>query len=179
VSFSSADALPNQILSAAGEGTGEAKGLLEDLAAIAAARTSQKDYSGDLTVQEAWQLLEKHPAALLVDVRTQPEWIFAGFPNLASLSKEVAMLPWRHFPAMQQNPDFVTELTALVADRQTPLLFLCRTGGRSREAAIAMATQGYRYCFNLMDGFDGPLSPEGQRGSTSGWRAAGLPWRQQ
>ncbi|MBI1276196.1 rhodanese-like domain-containing protein [bacterium] len=154
--------------------------MLDELSAKAFSRIEPNaGYAGDLTVQEAWELLEKHPAAMLVDVRTQPEWIFAGFPDLASLSKDVAMLPWRMFPAMQQNADFVTELTSLVADRQTPLLFLCRTGGRSREAAIAMASQGYAHCFNLQDGFDGPLNPEGRRGTTSGWRAANLPWRQQ
>lgn len=181
MSFNAAKASPPSAPAAQGPVARRAgQALLDELSARASTRAeSDAGYTGDLTVDEAWNLLESHPAAMLVDVRTQPEWIFAGFPDLSSLSKDVAMLPWRMFPAMQQNADFVTELSALVAGRQTPLLFLCRTGGRSREAAIAMTLQGYAYCFNLQDGFDGPLSPKGQRGAVAGWRAANLPWRQQ
>ena len=29
-----------------------------------------------------------------------------------------------------------------------------------------------------LDGFEGAVDPEGHRGTTAGWKASGLPWRQ-
>jgi rhodanese-related sulfurtransferase len=46
-------------------------------------------YAGDLTPKEAWTLLKKSPEAVLIDVRTQPEWAFVGIPNLSSIDKKV------------------------------------------------------------------------------------------
>ena len=45
-------------------------------------------YAGDLRPAEAWALLEKDPKAVLVDVRTLPEWNFVGVPRLDGLGKE-------------------------------------------------------------------------------------------
>ena len=79
---------------------------------------------------------------------------------------------------MQPNPDFVTALAGGVADKNTPLLFLCRSGARSAAAAKAMTAAGYSTCLNVSDGFEGPLDGEAKRGSSGGWKASGLPWRQ-
>lgn len=136
-------------------------------------------YAGDMDAAAAWAVLKSQPEALLVDVRTEPEWVFAGFPDLSSLDVEPLLLSFRTYPSMQMNPDFMPTLVRLVEDRATPLLFLCRTGGRSREAAIMATAAGFSQCYNLSDGFDGALNAAGQRGQLAGWRAAGLPWRQQ
>ena len=59
-----------------------------------------------------------------------------------------------------------------------PLLMICRSGARSRSAAIALTAAGYGPCFNIKDGFEGALDPERHRGSAAGWKAEGLPWIQ-
>ena len=59
----------------------------------------------------------------------------------------------------------------------TTLLFLCRSGGRSHEAATLAAAAGYPRAFNILEGFEGEKGPDGRRGH-QGWRAAGLPWQQ-
>jgi rhodanese-related sulfurtransferase len=59
-----------------------------------------------------------------------------------------------------------------------PLLMLCRSGARSRAAAIALTAAGYGPCFNIKDGFEGALDPERHRGAAAGWKAEGLPWIQ-
>src|SRR5690606_19047373 len=41
-------------------------------------------YAGDLTPQEAWDLLLSEPGAVLVDVRTEAEWRFVGVPDTSS-----------------------------------------------------------------------------------------------
>jgi rhodanese-related sulfurtransferase len=79
---------------------------------------------------------------------------------------------------MQPNPEFVAALSSALSDKETPLLFLCRSGARSAAAAKAMTAAGYSTCFNVADGFEGPLDAQAKRGAAGGWKAAGLPWRQ-
>jgi rhodanese-related sulfurtransferase len=56
---------------------------------------------------------------------------------------------------------------------------ICRSGVRSRDAAIALTRAGYGPCYNVADGFEGPKDEAGHRGARGGWKAAGLPWTQE
>lgn len=136
----------------------------------------------DLSVQDVWDRLKADPAAVLVDVRTRAEWTFVGLPDLSSLGKRVATVEWQTFPENSVDPAFTQRLKAALAgtgvDAGTHLYFICRSGGRSRMAAEAMAAQGYKGCFNVADGFEGPLDAERHRGRIGGWKARGLPWTQ-
>ena len=144
--------------------------------------SSTPEYAGDLSVQETWDLLARNPKAQLIDVRTLAEWSFVGLPDLASLGKHVHRIEWQSYPSMQPNPHFVADaiekLGEVGADQETPVMFLCRTGARSRAAAMAMTRVGYQKAFNITSGFEGEIDPAGHRGAISGWKAAGLPWRQ-
>ena len=140
--------------------------------------TPVSGYAGDVSPNTAWKILSELKDAVLIDVRTQPEWNFVGLPDLASLDKKPALLAWQVFPSMQINPEFVAALSGAVANRDAPMLFLCRSGARSAAAAKAMSAAGYSSCFNVSDGFEGPLDAQAKRGATAGWKAAGLPWRQ-
>lgn len=135
-------------------------------------------YAGDVAPATAWKILSERKEAVLVDVRTRPEWNYVGLPDLEQLTKKPALIEWQVFPSMQLNPDFVTALSGALADKDTPLLFLCRSGVRSAAAAKAMTAAGYSICLNVADGFEGPLDAEAKRGSAGGWKAARLPWRQ-
>lgn len=139
-------------------------------------------YAGDVAPTEAWASLSNDRSAVLIDVRTRAEWSFVGLPSLVSLGKNPITLEWQIFPSMAVNPDFVEVLDgALVKagfDRDAPLYFLCRSGARSRNAAIAMTAAGWSRCFNIGPGFEGPLDAGGHRGGVSGWKADGLPWTQ-
>lgn len=140
------------------------------------------DYAGDLELGAAWDLLGREAKAQLVDVRTVAEWNFVGLPDLSSLARETHRIEWQSFPSMQPNPNFVADtaerLQAAGAGPETPVLFLCRSGARSRAAAAAMTRAGFQQAFNIAGGFEGDLDGEGHRGRISGWKAAGLPWRQ-
>ena len=97
------------------------------------------EYAGDLSVTEAWALLVAEPTAQLLDVRTHAEWRFVGAPELSGIGRKIHFVEWQTFPAMTQNPDFVTKAgEALGSDKKAPVLFLCRSGGRSQAAAAAM-----------------------------------------
>ena len=140
------------------------------------------DYAGDLDAEEAWALLKSDPNAQLVDVRTMPEWTFVGGPDLSSLERPVHGIEWQVFPSMAPNPDFVTQTRAALGDaganKDSPILFLCRSGARSRAAAIALTRAGYSRAYNVAGGFEGDMDENRHRGNRNGWKAAGLPWRQ-
>lgn len=132
----------------------------------------------DITPEDAWAAIRSDPAAVLVDVRTDAEWNFVGVPDLAEAAKQVVLIPWQSYPAMQVNPAFLEQLARAGATPQHKLYFLCRSGARSMSAALAAVQAGFPHCFNVADGFEGPLDAEGHRGLLGGWKAAGLPWRQ-
>jgi len=139
-------------------------------------------FAGDVSVEDAYSMLEKDSQAFLVDVRTQPEWQYVGAPDLTSLGKSPVFLQWQVYPSMEVAGDFVERLTSELkkrgADESSPVLFLCRSGARSRQAAIAMTGAGWSRCHNVAEGFEGVLDAERHRGARSGWQARGLPWAQ-
>ena len=143
--------------------------------------SSETGYAGDLSPRESWSRLSQDGAAQLIDVRTAAEWNFVGVPDLAQLGREALLCEWQHFPAAP-NPEFIKQVVeALKRTSYRPgaaLFFLCRSGARSRAAAIAMTNAGYGPCFNVSDGFEGGLDHERHRGSSGGWKAFGLPWVQ-
>ena len=133
-------------------------------------------YAGDVSPREAWDLLATEANAVLVDVRTQPEWSFVGQPDLTRLGKRAVPLSWQVYPGMQVDAAFADRLAGIVADPGAPILFLCRSGARSKAAAIAMTGRGYGRCYNIANGFEGGLDADGHRGQRAGWKADGLPW---
>ena len=142
---------------------------------------SSTDYAGDLDPRKAWELLSREAEAQLLDVRSEAEWNFVGVPYLQSQSRQTLFCEWQRFPAAP-NPRFVQDVEAALKTsnyrKGAPLLFICRSGGRSRAAAIAMTAAGYGPCFNISDGFEGGLDEERHRGTAAGWKALGLPWIQ-
>lgn len=141
-------------------------------------------YAGDLAPQQAWDLLVQDGKAVLVDVRSQPEWSFVGLPDLSSLKKKPLLVAWQTYtpsakPPMVPNADFVATVEGAGIDKSSPIIFLCRSGVRSKAAAIAMTKRGFSRCYNFSGGFEGPHDDAQHRGRVSGWKAAGLPWSQE
>lgn len=136
-------------------------------------------YSGDILPAEAWQLLNDDPEAVLIDVRTEAEWAFVGLPDLSRIGNRLLLASWQNYPEMDRNPGFTTQISEQVPDRATSLLFICRSGQRSRFAAIAMTESGYQNCFNVAQGFEGDSDGDRHRGRTGGWKVANLPWHQE
>lgn len=127
-------------------------------------------YAGSLYPPEAWALLQQD-AAVLVDVRTAEELTFVGrVPG----SLHVA---WQSGPTLIKNPRFLRDLKSKVPLDQV-LVLLCRSGKRSAAAAAAATAAGFSQVFNVLEGFEGDLDAQQQRGDSGGWRHRGLPWVQ-
>ncbi|WP_330250886.1 rhodanese-like domain-containing protein [Nocardia sp. NBC_00565] len=135
-------------------------------------------YAGDITPQQAWELLRDNPEAVLVDVRTEAEWRFVGVPDTSSIERPTVLIEWVDSSGAR-NGEFVEQLTSALEGRnpEAPVVFLCRSGQRSIGAAVAATNTGIAPSYNVLEGFEGPIDESGHRGG-SGWRALGLPWRQ-
>ena len=128
-------------------------------------------YEGSLLPTEALTFLQENSDARLVDVRSKAEWSWVGrIPGAVEIE-------WLVFPSMQVNPDFLEHLS-LKVPKESPVMFICRSGVRSNQAAIAALESGYVNCFNVLEGFEGDKDSNGHRGVQGGWKAAGLPWVQ-
>lgn len=135
-------------------------------------------YAGDITPAEAWDMLKDQPKATLIDVRTEAEWAWVGQVDLSELAKAHHCVEWNSFPGGIPNGDFIGEVKMHVRDTDTPLLLLCRSGVRSKHAAIALTAAGYKTCYNIAGGFEGDKNEAEHRGTVNGWKVAGLPWVQ-
>ncbi len=132
----------------------------------------------NVTAQAAWQALAADKRAQLIDVRSAPEWAFSGVADLSSIGKKTITVSWKDYPTMEQNPSFEQQVSQAIPDLDTPLYFLCKTGGRSLAAAMAMSGNGYAQCYNIEQGFEGDRDSRGRRGTMNGWKASDLPWEQ-
>ncbi len=131
-------------------------------------------YAGDLTPQEAWDILESNPEAVLVDIRTEGEWQQIGVPDLTPLGKDVHFIEW--VTAFGPNVHFLSQLAEIGVEpgSETPVIFLCRSGNRSIGAATAATEEGYLKSYNVLEGFEGDADVYGQR-TINGWKLRGLP----
>jgi len=126
-------------------------------------------YTGAMTPREAFDVLQANPQALLVDVRTQAELELVGrIPNALNIE-------WAFYPGMIKNQDFAKQLAEKV-DKNLIVIFMCRTGGRSHNAATVAQQLGYANAYNMLEGFEGEANELKQRTTINGWKHAGLPW---
>jgi rhodanese-related sulfurtransferase len=147
-----------------------------ELLALAQKRAAEKNlpYAGALTPQEAHEILRENPEALLVDVRSKAELELVGrIPGAVNVE-------WAFYPGMVANEKFaeqlVSELNHHKITKDSVLIFLCRTGGRSNNAATVAASLGYTQAYNTLEGFEGEANADKQRTMMNGWKHAGLPW---
>ena len=134
----------------------------------------------DLSHLQAAQMLRDDPRAVLVDIRSSMEFLFVGHPVGA------VHIPWIDEPDWDINPHFVTEVRKLMLGGQScdaedgcaPVILICRSGKRSREAGRALADAGIKNVYHIDEGFEGELNEHHRRSTVGGWRFHGLPWEQ-
>lgn len=146
--------------------------------------TGQSPRVGEVDPTEAWHILKTDDSARLIDVRTRAEWAFVGVPDVGELAQQPLFIEWARYPDMSLNHAFAAQVEeAIGTDDPGPLLFICRSGARSLQAAMAVAghfaQKGAEVtCLNVAEGFEGDLDATGHRGDRNGWKARGLAWRQ-
>jgi len=133
-----------------------------------------------ITPEQAWKVLEKDPRAVLIDVRSNMEFLFVGHP------KGAIHVSWIDEPDWTINPHFAVEVRKVLLGGVSSgddtgcaqVLLICRSGKRSLEAGKLLLQQGFNEVFNVQGGFEGDLDETHHRGTVNGWRFHGLPWEQ-
>ena len=131
-----------------------------------------------ISSKQCFERLSKESSSYLVDVRTQPEWLFVGLPDLQSLQKKTVCVSWHVYPNMNINVNFESEILKSGINKQDTIFLICRSGNRSCDAAEFLASRGFTNCFNVIDGFEGENDPNHQRSTVNGWKYYKLPWKQ-
>lgn len=126
-------------------------------------------YAGAVTPTEAYALISQDADAVVVDVRSRAELELVGRVPVAT------HVEWAFYPGMVANTEFAAQLLAQV-DKSRTVVFMCRTGGRSHNAALLAQQLGYSKAYNMVEGFEGEANELKQRTLINGWKHAGLPW---
>ncbi|MDH5518416.1 MAG: rhodanese-like domain-containing protein [Gammaproteobacteria bacterium] len=134
----------------------------------------------ELSAQQAFEMLQSNPRALLIDIRSTMEFLFVGHPVGA------VHIPWIDEPDWDVNPHFVAEVRKLllggavceVGENCAAVILICRSGKRSRQAGQSLMEAGLNNVYHVDEGFEGELDDSHQRSSVGGWRFHGLPWEQ-
>ncbi|MEE2979083.1 MAG: rhodanese-like domain-containing protein [Pseudomonadota bacterium] len=122
---------------------------------------------------DAHAFLQRTPAALFIDCRSEMEHLFVGHPAGAH------HVSWNDGPHWEVNPEFVPTVRKLTGHgNERPIVLICRSGNRSAAAAHALEEAGFRDVYVVRHGFEGDLDGTRHRNTLNGWRHAGLPWEQ-
>ncbi|MGA7800990.1 MAG: rhodanese-like domain-containing protein [Gammaproteobacteria bacterium] len=140
----------------------------------------QPEQVRSLTPQQAWELVESNPRAVLIDVRSNMEYLFVGHP------KGAVHVPWIDEPDWKVNPHFVAQVRMVLLGGVScaaegecaPAILICRSGKRSLEAGKLLTREGLSEVYNVLEGFEGELDGDHHRSTVGGWRFRGLPWEQ-
>lgn len=133
-----------------------------------------------VSATEAYELIQNDPRALLIDVRSNMEFLFIGH-SVGAMS-----IPWIDEPDWVINPNFAAEVRKLILGgldhrsdgHNVPVLLICRSGKRSLEAGNLLLKEGFHDVYNVEEGFEGELDENHHRSALAGWRFDGLPWEQ-
>lgn len=141
------------------------------------------DASATVTLdpKDAWNAMRTHSGSLLTDVRTEAEFMFAGYPVVEAIGGRYLLAPVRSYPNMQPNPQFAETVAAYLKENGADipaLFFMCKLGGRSMEAAEYCRQTFGVPCVNIRHGMEGDKDADGRRGRVNGWKAENLPWEQ-
>lgn len=139
----------------------------------------QKDQLNHLTPNEAFDILHEVSSAVLIDIRSNMEFLFVGHP------KGAIHVPWIDEPDWCVNPNFVKEIRQLLlggvcdqGDGCPPIILICRSGKRSIDAGKVLLEANMANVCHVSEGFEGDRDADYHRSSSGGWRFRGLPWEQ-
>src|SRR5205085_2220644 len=123
----------------------------------------------EISPQEAYELMQRDPQVVYLDVRSVPEFE-AGHPPGA------INIPLLHFTpglGMSPNQEFPAVVEANLP-KDAKIIVGCKSGGRSANACQFMSQMGYQDVTNMRGGFGGAADGAG-RVVEPGWTMLSLP----
>ena len=116
-----------------------------------------------LTSRDIKKYLSTGPKKVLLDVRTQEEWVSVGKPDGDKIGLKTYFLEIKRDSIF----DFVKEFKNLNISEDHEILVICKSGERSQISAELLSRENYK-TINISDGFEGS-------GEGVGWKNCDLP----
>ena len=138
----------------------------------------------DVTPTEAYYMATTEENTYILDVRTIAEWDWVGHPGVNKLDEGIELegkvinisYKIEYKGDFIINPSFLVDVQNMFPDPdEVTLITLCRSGGRSVAAALALEAVGYSNMVNMLTGFEGSKDASGYR-TLNGWKVDGLPY---
>jgi len=134
-----------------------------------------------LTAEEAAAFIQKNKKNLLfIDVRTPVEIEYVGYSYLMDKNIPIKVndtSKWdakKHRYAGIANKNFVKEVKAALKakglNKNSTIVFMCRSGDRSAAATNKMYKAGYKNVYTVIDGFEGGKDKGYHHRVISGWK---------
>ena len=154
------------------------------------AEEKQSESNIYLTAQQAYDIVTAQPQEVLfIDVRTPSEIEFVGWTPLVDAVIPYMSNDFDEWDEQSQrytkviNGDFPIVFEELLTEKgfnkDTPIIFMCRSGTRSARAASLATKLGYTQAYTVVDGFEGDLAEDGPNKGhrlVNGWKNSQLPW---
>ncbi|RLA09036.1 MAG: rhodanese-like domain-containing protein [Gammaproteobacteria bacterium] len=128
--------------------------------------------------QDAYKQLQNDTDTILIDVRSDMEFLMVGHPVGA------IHIAWIDYPDWDVNKNFTSEVKKLLLGRQMnstkkiKIFLICRSTNRSKAAADCLSLAGIKSIYVINGGFEGKLDQKHHRSVAEGWRYENLPWEQ-
>ena len=119
-----------------------------------------------LVSRDIEEYIKNNPKSVLLDVRTEEEWVSDGKPDGETIGLKTYFLTIQ-FADKSFNQNFIEDFKKLNIQKDDVILTMCMGGVRSQAAAELLTKENYK-CTNISDGFLG--NPENM-----GWKNSGLP----
>jgi cysteine desulfurase len=115
----------------------------QTMACGAQADTGSMSETAELAPREAIAMFQSHPHGRIVDVREPYEQRLGKAPHLGHAA-------WRQTVPLSRLLNALPEWLSLPSD--TPVLFFCRSGRRSAQAALALRRLGHKQAWSVAGG---------------------------
>lgn len=161
------------------------KAIIFTVLALVSAFSSANAFQ-NITPADAYSMLASGQAVML-DVRTPEEWAWVGHPGANKLGEGSQIAPYvfniayeiekpgRGYELIPNNL-FMVDVAKLNLASNQAIMTICRSGGRSVSAALALEANGYTNVYNVVGGFEGGTDTKGYRTKAAGWKNLGFPY---
>ena len=148
-------------------------------------KSKQTDSGLYINAQEAFAEWHTSPGKVhILDVRTPEEYIFVGHApmarNIPVRLVNQHMTGERKRLVLELNTNFASEVKKYY-QQDDKILVMCRSGGRSALAVNLLKKAGFKYAYNIIDGFEGDAIQDAEsyyygKRVKNGWKNSGAPW---
>ena len=133
-------------------------------------------YVNNISALRAWDIL-KLDNSIMVDVRTDMEHKLHGVADLSSINKVILFIEYKQNEYGKVDDVVLMSIKYHLKDLDSKIVVICKSGVRSLLISNILVQLGYKFVYNIYDGFCGNSRLEDNRNIKNGWINSNLPWK--